>query len=234
MRVSEALDSTAFPFDEVESFAVLLQPQDWSALQLMGRTVAFPPRSVLMYQDEPAERVITLLKGRVKVSRGSADGQELLLSIRGPGDILGALPLVDHQPSSVSVVALEAVRALAIEARAFRRYMNVNPAVGMVLLEVLSHRLRDDMLKRAQCMALDTIGRVAARLVELAGRYGEQSDQGIVIGLPISQEELAAWAGASHAGVAKALQLLRELGWITTERRRITVRDLPALQRRSA
>lgn len=76
-------------------------------------------------------------------------------------------------------------------------------------------------------------GRLAARLVELAERYGEVSDAGIVIGVPLSQEELAAWVGASHAGVAKALQTLRELGWIGTQRRRIVVHDLEALRGRS-
>jgi CRP-like cAMP-binding protein len=103
-----------------------------------------------------------------------------------------------------------------------------------VLLEVVGQRLRDAVLMRAEFPASDTIGRLAARLVELAERYGEPSERGIVVGLSLSQEELGAWVGASHAGIAKALQVLRTLGWIETERRRITVRDLRALRARSA
>jgi DNA-binding GntR family transcriptional regulator len=55
----------------------------------------------------------------------------------------------------------------------------------------------------------------------------------VEIELALSQEELAAWTGASHAGLAKALQTLRELGWIETHRRRIVVRNLEAIRGRA-
>jgi len=52
--------------------------------------------------------------------------------------------------------------------------------------------------------------------------------------MPISQEELASWAGASRAGIAQALQVLRELHWLETQRRRIIIRDAAALRARAA
>jgi CRP-like cAMP-binding protein len=54
------------------------------------------------------------------------------------------------------------------------------------------------------------------------------------ITLPLSQDELAGWTGASREAVAKALHALRSLGWVDTARRRITVLDLEALRRRSS
>jgi CRP/FNR family transcriptional regulator, cyclic AMP receptor protein len=75
---------------------------------------------------------------------------------------------------------------------------------------------------------------VAARLVELAQRYGEQTDRGVIIDLPISQEELAGWTGSSREAVAKALHSLRDLGLVVTERRQITVSDLDGLRRQAA
>jgi CRP/FNR family transcriptional regulator, cyclic AMP receptor protein len=218
---------------EAGSFAARLGLRDWPALELMGRAVAFPRGSVLMYEGEPSERVMVLLEGRVKTTRAGVDGRELLVGIRGPGEILGALSVIDGAPRLTSLIALEPVNALVIDARAFRRHLDSSPAVMLALLEVLGRGLRDALLKRAEFPASDTIGRLAARLVELAERYGTTSERGIVIGLPLSQEELGGWVGACHAGLAKALQLLRELGWIETERRRIIVRDLDALRRRS-
>jgi CRP/FNR family cyclic AMP-dependent transcriptional regulator len=79
----------------------------------------------------------------------------------------------------------------------------------------------------------DTIGRVAARLVELAERYGRPSEHGVRIDLPITQEELASWVGSSREGVNKALHTLRGLHWVETERRSITVLDVEALRRRA-
>ena len=99
---------------------------------------------------------------------------------------------------------------------------------------MLSRRFRDADLKRVEFGASDTVGRVAARLVELADRYGEPTDEGIRITLPLSQDELGAWTGASRAGVAAALRTLRDLDWIDTQRRRITVLDRDALAARAS
>ena len=55
-----------------------------------------------------------------------------------------------------------------------------------------------------------------------------------VTGEDVTQEELGSWTSSSRAGVAKALQTLRELGWIETDRKRITIRDVDSLAQRAA
>ena len=90
---------------------------------------------------------------------------------------------------------------------------------------------RDADRKRIEFGSSPAIGRVAARLSELVERFGTPTSAGHVIDLPISQDELAGWTGSSREAVAKALRSLRELGLITTERRRITVLDLEGLER---
>src|SRR5512139_535403 len=56
----------------------------------------------------------------------------------------------------------------------------------------------------------------------------------VQITLPLSQEELAGWIGASREAVSKALRTLRRQGWIETGRRSVIVHDLPALKRRGS
>ena len=131
-------------------------------------------------------------------------------------------------------MSIEPVEALAIAAADFRAFLVEHPELGLMLLEMLSRRLRDADRKRVEYGAHDTVGRVAARLLELAEEYGDEDPKGIRIGLPISQEELAGWTGASREAVSRALHTLRSAGWVVTERRRITVCDPDALRRRSA
>jgi CRP-like cAMP-binding protein len=100
-------------------------------------------------------------------------------------------------------------------------------------MRLLTERFRDADRKRIEFGATDTLGRVCARLAELAERYGEPDGTGLAISLPISREELASWTAASRAGLANALRTLRELGWVETERRRIRVVDLEALRARA-
>jgi CRP-like cAMP-binding protein len=216
------------------TFLELLTDTEREALSALGVPRSFPARSILMFEHEAADRVMLLLNGRVKVAQAGDDGREAVLSIRDPGDVLGELSLIDHQPRAATITALEPVDALSLSERAFRSHLETTPRVAVALLEVVARRLREASAQRSQFAASDTLGRLAARLVELAERYGERADEGIVFVSPLTQEELAAWAGASRAGVAQALQTMRELRWIETQRRRIQVRDLAALRARGA
>ncbi|MCU1430746.1 MAG: cyclic nucleotide-binding protein, partial [Actinomycetia bacterium] len=72
------------------------------------------------------------------------------------------------------------------------------------------------------------------RLEELVADHGEATDDGVRIALPLTQEELAGWVGASRESVARALRTLRDRGVISTGRRRVVVHDGAALARYSA
>jgi CRP-like cAMP-binding protein len=175
--------------------------------------------------------VAFLLAGRVKVSFFTAEGAEVVLALRGPGALLGELAALDGQPRSASVTALEPVEALAVSTAEFVDFLQARPGAALVLLRLLSGRLREADRKRVEFGAHHTLGRVAHCLAELAERFGTESARGLRIALPLSQQELAGWTGSSREAVAKALRMLRERGWIATRRREIVIHDLAALRR---
>ena len=98
---------------------------------------------------------------------------------------------------------------------------------------MIAGRLRYADAQQAEFATTDVVGRVCHRLVELSERFGTAGHAGIEIELPLSQEELAAWTGASREAVSKALQLLRSLQIVETGRRHVTVLDLAALRQRA-
>lgn len=217
-----------------DTFFARLSVPERDAVQGLGARRRFPRGAILMFENEPDDRVMLILGGRVKVAHVGDDGRETLLSIRDPGDVIGELAFIDGEPRSATVTALDAVDLLVIPGGVFRAHLETTPRVAVVLLEVVARRFREATVKRLQFGASDTMGRLAARIVELAERYGEPGADGVVVRSPISQEELASWTGASRAGVAQALQSMRELGWIRTERRRLIVTDASALRARAA
>jgi CRP-like cAMP-binding protein len=52
------------------------------------------------------------------------------------------------------------------------------------------------------------------------------------IELSLTQDELASWTGATRETVSRALRLMRQLGWIASDQRAITVIDAAALRER--
>jgi CRP/FNR family cyclic AMP-dependent transcriptional regulator len=185
----------------------------------------------LMHVDQVPSEVLVLISGWVKVSATTPAGRTVLLALRGPGELVGELSALDEAPRSASIVAIEPVQALAVPHARFKTFLLKNPEHALTLLQQLSARLRDADAKRVQLAAYTTVGRVAFCLLELCDRFGEDQETGAVdITLPLSQEELASWAGASLESVGRALQQMRTLGWIETRRRAIRVLDRSALQ----
>jgi CRP-like cAMP-binding protein len=228
-----ASPSTTLTQAEGRGFLGVLDDSEREALLAAGSVRRFPRATVLFHEHDESDSVVVLLAGRVKVYSLTRDGKEVVFAFRQPGDILGELAAVDGRPRSAAVAALEDVEAVFVAARAFRSFLAQHPRVALMLLEMLSSRLRDADRKRVEFAAQDTVGRVAARLAELCEEHGVPAGHGVEITLPLSQDELAGWTGSSREAVGKALHLLRELGWVETARRRVTVLDLDALRRRA-
>jgi CRP/FNR family cyclic AMP-dependent transcriptional regulator len=217
-----------------DTFWERLGEEDHEALLALGARHSFAEDAVLMLQDERDERLMLLLAGRVKVTRTAEGEHELLLAIRDAGELLGELAFIDGLPRTASVTALEPIEALVFGGGTFREYLQRSPRVAVALLESVAWRFRESTIRRLEFAASDTLGRLASRIMELADRYGVSTEQGIEVRMPISQDELASWTGASRAAATQGLQTLRELGWLATDRGRLVVRDADALRARAA
>jgi CRP/FNR family transcriptional regulator, cyclic AMP receptor protein len=216
-----------------EGFLTELAADERAALEELGSVRRYRRGDVLFHQGDDAGAVLVLLEGHVKAAMLN-DGREVILAFPGPGELLGELSAVDGEPRSGTVRAVDEVEALVIPGSAFRALLENRPRIALVLLRSVAARLRAADRQRVDYAVNDVVVRVAGRLVELCDRFGAEEAGGIDVGLSITQDEIAAWAGASREAVAKAMALLRTLGWVQTERRRILVLDLPALRRYAA
>jgi CRP/FNR family cyclic AMP-dependent transcriptional regulator len=217
-----------------EGFAASLSTEELEDLISRGVRRPFRRGSFIMTEGEASDHVVVLLSGRAKVSSYTADGKEVVLAVRGPGELLGDFSALDEGARSATVAALEAIEALVIPADRFKLYLEDHPRLAVLLLQTWSRRVRDADRKRVEFGAYDTPGRVARRLIELVERYGEGDGAMMRISLSLTQDELAGWTGASREAVSKALREFRDRGWISTGRRAITVLDVEALRTRSA
>jgi CRP/FNR family cyclic AMP-dependent transcriptional regulator len=213
-----------------EGFLSELDPGEREELEKIASVRRYRRGDVLFHQGDDAGAVVVLLEGHVKAAMMN-DGREVILAFPGPGELLGELSAVDGEPRSGTVRAVDEVQALVVPGSAFRALLERRPRIALVLLRAVTARLRESDRQRLDYAVNDVVVRVAGRLVDLCDRYGAEDEAGIDVGLAITQDELAAWAGASREAVAKGMAVLRALGWVKTERRRIVVLDLPALRR---
>jgi CRP-like cAMP-binding protein len=216
------------------SFLARLAPEAAAELQRLGARRRYPAGTMLFREGESAREAVLVLAGEAKVSVESREGSMVILDVFGPGSLLGELSVLDGRPRSASVSALSDLEVLAIASSVFNEFLDRHPPVLRGLLLDVINRLRTRVRHQLEFGTGDALGRLCARLTELADRYGDVQETSVVLRSPVSQSELAAWTGLSREAVVKKLRVLRQLGWIESQGRTITIRDVSQLRQRAA
>ncbi|QFG20338.1 Crp/Fnr family transcriptional regulator [Actinomadura sp. WMMB 499] len=222
------------PSSQHPGFWPALDAAQQAALRAVARVRQFGARAPLVYQGDESDHVIVIERGWAKITATTEDGHDVVLAVRGPGDLIAESAALGGRTRSATVTALSPIRALVVPASRFTGFLETHPDVWRLVTGTFVHRL-DDHDRRLQAHAA---ARGARRLALLLAQLAERSahhvppapDGAIEIGPPLSQAELGSWTDASRETVARALTVLRRAGLIRTGRRRIVVLDLPGLR----
>jgi CRP-like cAMP-binding protein len=218
-----------------KSFMESLSAADRDALLAFGRRREWSRGDAVVRSGEPADSGIIVLSGLAKIHKSAAHGEEVVFAIAGAGDLFGEMSAIRDAARSATVTALTSVDAVVLPAPELRSFFSAHPAAVTALLDLTLTRLYTADMQRLEFVAADSLGRVTSRLVELAERFGEPRDDGVIeVPMPFNQDELASWSGTSRESTARALRSLREIGVIQTHRLRLTVLDLERLRTHAA
>jgi len=152
-------------------------------------------REVLFEAGDAADGCYRLEQGLLKVSIASPQGDERILTILGPGSIVGELAILDGLPRSATVVAIRDCKLSFISREAFLSCIREYPEIYSDLVSTLVSRLReaDDAMAAASFPTVKA--RVVRALLELAEHLGREAESGrIVILFKIRQSDIAARA----------------------------------------
>lgn len=211
----------------VGGFLSSLGSDDLAALGALGHDRTFRRGDRLFLEGDRADVVYVVVEGKARVYTGTAEGNEVTISVRGPGDLIGEMGALDPGSArSASVIALDPLRCRVIAAAELDAFLATHPTATLALLRVLIGRLRDSDRRRTEFGSYTTTRRLARLLVEEV----EGPDATAPVGLALSQHELAGLIGASRESVARALAELRSRGLVATGRRTITIRDPAGLR----
>lgn len=175
---------------------------------------------IIVRQGDVADSFFVIASGKVKVYMTEGD-REVILKTLSAGDFFGELPMLDLEPRSASVAAIERCHLQTLSYKAFQRAMEGSPEIAKRVLETLAKRLRDADRKISTLALMDISSRVSRTLLELA----ILSNGRMVVGEPFTQKDLAGMVGASREMVNRTLHDLMEQGYIDVQRKSITILD---------
>lgn len=189
----------------------------------------FPRGTTVIRAGEETDALYIILSGRAKVLIPDGDGNEIILAVIGPSEFFGEMGLLDDQPRSASVEALEPCEMLRIARAGFLDCLKDNFDAALVIIRNLVKRLREADRKIESLALVDVYGRVARMLMDLA----KPIDGQWIIEKAPPKQEIARMIGASREMVSRVVKDLHVKGVIRADKRRIIVLDRESMTKRS-
>ncbi|HEX9973003.1 MAG TPA: Crp/Fnr family transcriptional regulator, partial [bacterium] len=180
---------------------------------------------IILIEEESGNTLFIIQRGRVKVSRISDDGREVILSILHLGDFFGELSLIDGKARSASVTAIEDSEIFLLRRGDFLGLLEDYPQISISLLKELAARIRKSDTQIKSLSLQDAMGRVASALIMLAEDSGRSLKNQVVIPKIPLQQDLANMAGTSRETISRVFRYFEDEKLIERAGRKITIPD---------
>ena len=189
----------------------------------------------LVYEGDPGDSLHLIVRGRVAVLIGGADGNPFTVALMGAGDFFGEQALLNRAAvRGATIQAIEPTETLVVGRGEFEELRQQHPEVDRLLIGVLVAMV--DRLTRQVAELTDVPGtvRIYRRIVALAELYaGDAGAAAAPIEIPLTQDQLAGLAGVHLRLTSRVLGEARAAALLDTSKRRLVVRDLEGLRQRA-
>jgi len=212
---------------------VLAALPDAQRRRLLDRAVprALDRDETLHLAGEHSQRVHVVTDGVLKFVAREGGGNETILGLAAPGDVVGELSIVDGLEQPVDVIAATPAKVVGIDAEKFVETVTAFPSATLCLLELQAARLRWIYSTALERSASEVPARLAGRLLDLADMMGRVEHGEVALELPLQQTDLGRLAGICRESACKTLRNFKSQGYVDYRGRRLRILRPDALER---
>lgn len=206
-----------------------LTPEDLRHIRAAAQSKKLRRGEMLFAQGEPATHAYVVEVGRMRLVQVHPDGRAVVHRILTPGEFFGGVAVLGEAQYPVSAEALEESGVLGWSGEALQRLLLRCPRVALNLLRLQARRI-EELQERVQELISERVERRVARAVlRLARQTGRRVEEGILIDLPLSREDLAGLTGTTLYTASRILSRWEQQGIVSAGRQRLVIRKPHAL-----
>ena len=185
----------------------------------------------LFHESTPASDLYYIINGKVEVSKVVPDGRELTIRISSKNDLVGETVLFSQNPKyMMNAKMMEDGTVAVISKEALEEMIASDSHLAVEMMTWLSAQNRKNQAKFRDMLLHGKKGAFYSTLIRLSNSYGTEAEDGKIINLPFTNQELANFCGTSREVVNRMLAQLRKNNVISIKKGRITILDFDYLK----
>ena len=206
-----------------------LSAEEIAHLEGHCRSKTFSRNSLVYLPSDQSRSMLLLASGRVKIYHITGDGKQALLALIDPGELFGELALFDSGQREEFAETMEKSTVILIPVDLVAQLMERHPEVslGVTRMMGLSRRRVERRIK--SLLFRSNRQRLIDLLIELLEKYARKTDEGLLIGIRLSHQDLSSMIGSTRETVTVLLGELQTEGFLTIKRRQIVVKNIDRL-----
>ncbi|MEJ7591213.1 MAG: Crp/Fnr family transcriptional regulator [Planctomycetaceae bacterium] len=200
-----------------------LSATDLAFLESRARVRVFPKNASVYFPSDAADSVFVLAEGRVRLYSITPDGKQAILAIIEPGELFGELALLGSDDRDEFAQAFANSKVVAIPRESVETVLLRNAELSLAITKLVGLRRKRLERRLRNLLFRSNRERLVGLLCELLEQYGRQIDEGLLIDIKLSHQDLAGLVGITRESVTLTLGELQLERLITVGRQRIVV-----------
>lgn len=190
----------------------------------------FRKKETVFSEGDPSEWFYIVTRGKIKITKLSHEGKEIILEIISPSDFFGGIAVVRGFPYPANAVAMEDTEVLKISRKNLMSIMDRFPNLMYCMATSIGDRIKDshEMLKSIALEKVET--RIASLLLKLSDKAGEKTPEGVAINIKLTKQDIAEMVGTTVETSIRTMSKLSRNGLVISRSGRIVIRDLERLR----
>lgn len=206
-----------------------LTTEQFARLEQRARVRKYPKGAPIYLPSDAGSAVFLLAEGRVKLCSITPDGKQAILAFIEPGELFGELAVLEEGEREEQAETMAATTLVLLPRDALEQLMSESPQLALGVTKLIGLR-RKRIERRLKSLLFRTNrDRLIHLLLDLASQYGGESEDGILLSIPLSHQDLASVIGATRETVTTLLGELQLERLIKVARQRLVIRDLKRL-----
>jgi len=190
----------------------------------------FSKKEFIFAEGDPSEWLYIVKTGKVKITKLSNEGKEIILEIISPHEMFGGIAVVRGFPYPANAVAMEDCEVLKISRKNLLSSMDKLPNLMYCMAMNIGDRIKGTH-ETLKSIALEKVeSRIASLLIKLSEKSGERVPEGVAINMKLTKQDIAEMVGTTVETSIRTISKLTKAGLVVSKAGKIVIRDLEKLR----
>jgi CRP/FNR family transcriptional regulator len=186
-------------------------------------------KETIFSEGDTSDWFYIVQKGKIKITKLSQDGKEIILEVISKGDFFGGIAVLRGFPYPANAVSMEDTDIIKVSRANFMKIIDRFPEVMSCIFQGLGDRVKDfhEMTKN---IALEKVSsRIASMLLKLSEKTGEKTPDGIVLDVKLTKQDIAEMVGTTVETAIRTMSRFKKLGLIEEKAGKVIIKDSSGL-----